>query len=533
MRTFFSGGFILEGFNYDTDGNLENDEVWAYEWDAENRLRRMSRTGESLDFKYDYTGRRVEKVHTLGAAVTTTRFVYEGFNLIAEMDGSAGVLRSFVWGLDESGTTQGAGGVGGLLMIVDGASKYLTAYDGSGNLTALIDEADGSVAAAYEYGPFGEPLRASGDYADANPFRFSTKYTDSETGLVYFGLRYYNATSGRFINRDPIGEAGGLNLYGFVGNDPINRVDFLGLCSADDFFKDCGEPDSEGFISIELSSGVSNRVVPDAIGGLKRFIEHLLLGTVEESILDNLENFESLDSATRQETINLINDSVGLDGRVLSGRLILDTYNAYIAAINDDDVPVIPIDNESDVFPPDFNDLTVEDIISIKIKILSRQQQEIIADLKELGSIIVIGEATSIFVDSVREGVTIGVPVGKGTLIIRKVLQAGKDRIVPYIAINGQILNAETVEASAQGVVGLQQIIASEGVFGELVFFGSKTVIISGVSSASEAVSSALGGGRGAINEALRVEAQLEKSLFETTINLSELQNSQNSVNGN
>ncbi len=78
-----------------------------------------------------------------------------------------------------------------------------------------------------EYGPFGEVLRATGPMAEANALRFSTKYQDEETGLVYYGYRYEK--DGRWPNRDPIGERGGLNLYGFVGNNPISRIDPLGL----------------------------------------------------------------------------------------------------------------------------------------------------------------------------------------------------------------------------------------------------------------------------------------------------------------
>ena len=83
--------------------------------------------------------------------------------------------------------------------------------------------------AVYEYNAFGETIRATGPAADINPFRFSTKYHDGETGLYYYGFRYYDPGQGRFLNRDPIEEQGGLNLYAFVGNDPVNRWDFLGL----------------------------------------------------------------------------------------------------------------------------------------------------------------------------------------------------------------------------------------------------------------------------------------------------------------
>jgi RHS repeat-associated protein len=87
----------------------------------------------------------------------------------------------------------------------------------------------GGFAAAYEYDPFGNLQNAQGSYAGANPFGFSTKFTDAETGLVYYGMRYYSPTLGRFLNRDPIEEAGGLNLYAFCGNDGVNRFDLLGM----------------------------------------------------------------------------------------------------------------------------------------------------------------------------------------------------------------------------------------------------------------------------------------------------------------
>jgi RHS repeat-associated protein len=98
-------------------------------------------------------------------------------------------------------------------------NRYVTEYVGS----------DGAVAARYEYDPFGNTTAMSGPMADTFPFRFSTKYFDAETGFYYYGYRYYSPELGRWLNRDPIEEEGGLNLYGFVGNDPVNRWDRLGL----------------------------------------------------------------------------------------------------------------------------------------------------------------------------------------------------------------------------------------------------------------------------------------------------------------
>src|SRR5262249_11961356 len=82
--------------------------------------------------------------------------------------------------------------------------------------------------ARYDYGPFGEAQRVTGD-PDACPFGFQTKYLDSETGLYYFPERYYDPRLGRWLSRDPIGEGGGFNLYAYCGNDPVNRHDPLGL----------------------------------------------------------------------------------------------------------------------------------------------------------------------------------------------------------------------------------------------------------------------------------------------------------------
>jgi RHS repeat-associated protein len=109
---------------------------------------------------------------------------------------------------------------------------HFVAYDGNGNVAALVKATDGSISARYEYGPFGEPVRQTGALADAQPFRFSTKWTDDESGLLYYGYRYYNPSTGRWPNRDPIGEQGGTSLYGVVDNNLMNHVDALGLQSA-------------------------------------------------------------------------------------------------------------------------------------------------------------------------------------------------------------------------------------------------------------------------------------------------------------
>jgi RHS repeat-associated protein len=105
---------------------------------------------------------------------------------------------------------------------------HFVGHDGNGNVTLLAKGSDGTSSAQYEYGPFGELLRRTGTMATNNCFRFSTKYQDEETDLLYYGFRYYNPCTGRWLSRDPIGERGGKNLYGFVGNQPIGYIDDLG-----------------------------------------------------------------------------------------------------------------------------------------------------------------------------------------------------------------------------------------------------------------------------------------------------------------
>ncbi len=237
-----------ESYTYDTDGNLTADGRWTtYVWDGENRLIEMRRdtstpteARQKLTFEYDHLGRRIRKTYFTysGGWVEQrdTTYLYDGWNMVAEVDAnnSNATLRTYVWGTDLSGNRTGAGGVGGLLWVNNAQSGLPTgiqfaAYDGNGNVAGLFAASDGSNTARYEYGPFGESLRLTGTLAKANPVRWSTKVTDDEGGLVYYGFRYYNPTTGRWLSRDPIEERGGIHLQTFVSNSPINIYDIHGL----------------------------------------------------------------------------------------------------------------------------------------------------------------------------------------------------------------------------------------------------------------------------------------------------------------
>ena len=152
-----------------------------------------------------------------------------------------------------SGTEQGAGGVGGLLAVSVDGQYYFPCSDHNGNVMAYVSES-GAIVAQYTYTPFGEVMSAAGPMAGVFRLRFSTKYQDEATGLYYYGYRFYDPAMMRFISRDPIGERGGLNLYGFAGNDPVNRWDRLGLMSiapVGRFFDLPGDKQGLGYMTID------------------------------------------------------------------------------------------------------------------------------------------------------------------------------------------------------------------------------------------------------------------------------------------
>jgi RHS repeat-associated protein len=161
--------------------------------------------------------------------------VYDGWNLIAILNPQSSILASFMWGTDLSGSMQGAGGVGGLLAEnLVGTGVQFAAYDGNGNVVALVSASNGATTANYAYGPFGELLAAYGVAAKLNEVLFSSKIYDWETGLYYYGYRYYNPSTGRWLSRDPLEELGGANLYAFCNNCGINYFDPNGQFGLDD-----------------------------------------------------------------------------------------------------------------------------------------------------------------------------------------------------------------------------------------------------------------------------------------------------------
>ncbi len=251
-QTSIAGNVLVpranESFWHDSDGNLLSDSLWTNTWSSENRLVEVESAvnvpGQAR-MREEWThlpdGRWIQRIVSTNSGgvyypAYTNRFVWDRQVLLAILDHTNGVVASFMRGSDLSGSIQGAGGVGGVLAVNFGRSTlnlqpstHMVSYDGNGNVVALHNAADGAESAAYEYGPFSEPIRVTGPLASLMPLRFSTMYEDNVTGDRKYLFRDYTPTTGRWKSRDPIQEEGGVNCYAHLGNDAICGIDFLGL----------------------------------------------------------------------------------------------------------------------------------------------------------------------------------------------------------------------------------------------------------------------------------------------------------------
>jgi len=216
-------------YEYDDDGNLiqgytKDGYQFTAGYDAENRLITLNYNDGTQDHRVGYTYGansfvRVIQKYVDNVLTEETRLVRDGYLIVQERDGSNTALRSYVW------SSGALGGIGALTAMVQDSQVYYYLFDGRGNVASVVDDS-ANVVAGYVYDAFGELRTVTGSLEQ--PFRFSTKYYDGGTGMVDFGYRFYVAEIGRWLNRDPIGVDGGINLYGYVLSNPINFVDPYG-----------------------------------------------------------------------------------------------------------------------------------------------------------------------------------------------------------------------------------------------------------------------------------------------------------------
>ena len=219
-------------WSHDKRGNLVDDGSRRFTWTGQDNLASATVAGETAEYGYDSRSRRVVREEN----GVTTLFVYDDWNVIAEYQLNrrrASLSKRYVWGEDLSGTLQGAGGVGGLLMAETVNRDATTEpvffhYDGNGNVTELTDK-DAKRVATYRYEAFGKVRHQAGPAAEQNTYRFSTKPEERTTGFSYYGYRFYDPEVGRWIKRDPMNERGGVNLSRMLSNNLIDQWDRLGL----------------------------------------------------------------------------------------------------------------------------------------------------------------------------------------------------------------------------------------------------------------------------------------------------------------
>ncbi len=219
LTTYDSGDTDLE---YDDNGNMTKKTVGVavttHTYDQDNQLVRIDYpNAEYSAYRYGPLGRRIA---TRDRSGNIAHYYYDGFDMVAGYNGADELVAHVTFGP----------GIDNPISLHHDGDVYNYHTDALGSVTELTDAAE-AVAQTYEYSSFGQILTQSGSLTTINPFTYTAREFDSESGLYYNRYRYYSADVGRFITYDPIGWAGGVNLYVYVGNNPLNFIDPFGFCS--------------------------------------------------------------------------------------------------------------------------------------------------------------------------------------------------------------------------------------------------------------------------------------------------------------
>jgi len=209
--TYDNNGSLTKKKNKSTGGTTQ------YFWDYENRLKKVIfPDATTAIFKYDPFGRRIRK----NMKGVVTNYLYDGEDIVTEYNSTGAITAKYTHGpgIDEP------------LSDKEGGLKYYYHADALGSVKRITDSS-GSVIRKYTYNSYGNIASQTG--ALIQPYKFTGREHDSEIGMYFYRGRHYFPKAGRFISKDPIGFAGGdVNLYRYVGNNPVNFVDPLGLITA-------------------------------------------------------------------------------------------------------------------------------------------------------------------------------------------------------------------------------------------------------------------------------------------------------------
>ncbi len=205
----------------DGRGNVLNDGRTTYTYDLLNRQLSASGPDGSATYVYNAFNQRIAKV----SGSTTTYFVYDTLSRVLETYDSSATLQARY--------TYGAG-IDEVLTLERGGATYTYHRDGLGSISEITD-ASGALVERYTYDVYGTPTITDGAGSAlaassiANPYMFTGREYEPESGIYSYRARMYSPRLGRFLQHDPLGYVDGLNMYAYVGNDPVNWVDPLGL----------------------------------------------------------------------------------------------------------------------------------------------------------------------------------------------------------------------------------------------------------------------------------------------------------------
>ncbi len=204
-----------QAYVYDKNGNVLDDGVRTYTWDAENRLLSITSKAQpshKTSFRYDGFGRRVAIDTANGALASETRYLWCGQQLCQARTSADAVSRRYY--------------SEGEYLPLGGTSLYY-AQDQIGSARDVLAAQNGSRVASFDYEPYGNPSQSSGRIS--TDFRFAGMFYDQQDGLDLTEYRAYDPRAGRWLSRDPLGEAEGVNISAYVGNNPVSVTDPLGL----------------------------------------------------------------------------------------------------------------------------------------------------------------------------------------------------------------------------------------------------------------------------------------------------------------